>query len=169
MSLSRDSVLEAVLNSYKSYFDIERVVDQGSIVAKACFHSRTEKFVLVKSVKVWVVETNDYVYVYSTPFLDLDEFTKCKEKSISEGLMQIHPHNEHMCSYITAIILADTIDPLVISKIKSCKFSKNFLLTFHGWAILRLLVLDINTPAVIANKAGKELTDFLSSCLKEVS
>ena len=68
MSLSRDSVLEAVLNSYRNYFDIEKVTNQGSLVAKAQFHSRTEKFVLTKSVKMWGVETNDYVYVYSTPF-----------------------------------------------------------------------------------------------------
>lgn len=169
MSLSRDSVLEAVLNSYRNYFDIEKVTNQGSLVAKAQFHSRTEKFVLTKSVKMWGVETNDYVYVYSTPFLNIDEFVRCKEMSIESGLMQIHPHSEHMCSYITAIILTDTLDQSIVSDIKSCKFSKNFLLTLHGWVILRLLVVDINTPAVISNKAGKELTDFIDSCLNEGS
>lgn len=168
MPLSRDSVLEAVLNSYKNYFDIENVTGQGSLVAKAKFHSRTEKFVLIKAVKMWGVESNDYVYVFSTPFLNSDELVKCKEKSINDGLLQIHPHSEHMCSYITAIILTDAVDQAVMPDIKACKFSKNFLLTFHGWAILRLLVVDINTSAVIPNRAGKELTDFLSSCLKEV-
>lgn len=168
MSSSRDSVLEAVLKSYKNYFDIEHVTNQEPLVAKACFHSRTEKFVLVKSVKMWGVESNDYVYVFSTPFLNFDEFVRCKEKAIADGLLQIHPHSEHMCSYITAIILTDGVDPAITSDIKACKFSKNFLLTFHGWTILRLLVVDINTSAVISNKAGKELIDFLSSCLKEV-
>ena len=169
MPLSRDSVLEAVLNSYKNYFDIENITGQESLVAKAKFHSRTEKFVLTKSVKMWGVETNDYVYIFSTPFLNSDELVKCKEKSINDGLLQIHPHNEHMCSYITAVILTDAVDQAVVPDIKACKFSKNFLLTFHGWAILRLLVVDINTSAVISNRAGKELIDFLSSCLKEVS
>ncbi len=169
MPLSRDSVLKAVLNSYKNYFDIEYTTGHGSLVAKAKFHSRTEKFVLTKSVKMWGVETNDYVYIFSTPFLNSEEFINCKEKSIKDGLLQIQPHSEHMCSYITAVILTDEMDQTIIPDIKACKFSKNFLLTFHGWAILRLLVVDINTSTVISNRAGKELIHFLSSCLKEVS
>lgn len=167
MTISRASVLETVLKAYKNHFDIERFNKQDGLVAKAIFHSRTEKFILTKSVKMWGVETNDYVYIYSLPYLNNDHLAACKEQSVQDGLQQIHPHKEHMCSYITAIILADDLDSQMVKDIKSCSFSKNFLLTFHGWAILRVLVINISTSTIIPNRAGRELVDFLTSCLKE--
>ena len=52
--------VDRLLETYSVYYDVE-TCEEGDLVAKACFHSRGEKYLLTRSVNLWSVEDNEYV------------------------------------------------------------------------------------------------------------
>ena len=62
--MTKETFLQKLLPSYESYFDIQHNVTIGSrqYPALAQFHSRSEKYILVRSAKIWATEMNEYAY-----------------------------------------------------------------------------------------------------------
>ena len=71
-------------------------------------------------------------------------------------MAQIRPHKEHKSSYVTLVILADTIDPEAKELIQKTRFQKNFRLALHGWMEYHIASMEISTNSFLSNPAGKE-------------
>jgi len=156
-------MLQAIIDAYIPSFDIERdvIIDGEDIAVFAEYHSRTEKYVLVKSAKLWGAEANEYIFVATRNNLDLNCFYSLKEAVLKEGLSRIKPHSEHMCSYISLIILADCIDSEAIRLISKTRYQKRYRLSFHGWMEFRITALELSSGSITANPAGKSIREFL--------
>lgn len=167
-SQERQEKLERLLLAYKDYFDIDREVPEGEGVfcASAKFHSRSEKYVLVKKAQIWAMEQNEYVYFSELEHLDLNTLNSLFEKARDCGMAQIKPHSEHMYSYVTLIILADSIDPEAAEALKKIRFQKSFWLSLHGWMEFRIAAVDFSGSTVISNKPGKSVRVLLEQNLR---
>ena len=153
--------MQQLLTQYEPYFDITTYHDDTPLKSQCVFHSRSEKYVLSKKAQLWAAETNEYLYIFSVPALTMDIFTACRDQALTLGMKLIKPHREHMYSYITAILLYDTTDEAVLQALQRYKKSQNFKLSLHGWMEYRIAAANVQTHAVVGNKAGKDVKQFL--------
>ena len=160
--------LEKLLLAYQGYFDIKRDVKIGedSFAATAEFHSTSEKYVLVKRAKIWSLESNEYAYFHLADKLDLNGFQHIQEAALNAGMDLVHPHSEHMYSYVTLVILADEIDKDAKEALKKLRFEKNFRLSLHGWMEFRIAAIDFSNGEIISNRAGKPVRELLEQNLQ---
>ena len=150
--------LEKLLTAYARYFDVERdvAVDGGSFPAAADYHFREENYVATRAHTIYASEQHEYVYFYVTERLDLAELQKQIDLSREAGMKKVNPHSEHMFSYVTLVILADTIDEDAKRALKRYRYRKNFRLTLQGWMEYHIAALETSTNSFLSNPAGKE-------------
>lgn len=163
VSEERQRVLDRLLDSCASCFDIEQdaVIDGERLAAIAEFHSRSERYVLVKSAKLWAAESNEYLFFVSEGHVDLSRWRSLRDLIRTEGLNRIKPHSEHMCSYVSMVLLADNIDEHALREIRRYRFSRSFRLSLHGWMEFKIAALDCASGSAVSNPQGKALLTML--------
>ena len=163
MDMTRQERLDKLLNAYSHYYDIARdvTVEGGSFPATACYYLRDENYLISKKHVLSAVENHEYVYFYLTEHLDVETLQKQIDLSREAGMSHIKPNKEHMSSFVTLVILADTIDPEAKTLIKKTRFRKNFRLALHGWMEYHIAAMEISTNSFLSNPAGKEARKLL--------
>ena len=158
MEMTRQERLERLLNAYSHHYDIDRdvTVEGGSYPATAFFFLRDENYLISKKHVLNAVENHEYVYFYLTEHLDAQTLRNQIELSRKAGLDKIQPSGEHMFSFVTLVILADTIDPEAKKIIQKTRFRKNFRLALHGWMEYHIAAMECSTQSFLSNPAGKE-------------
>ena len=129
------------------------------------FHSRAEKYVFVKKAQIWAAEAHDYLFIQYMPCLTVSALQALIALLQTQGINKIQPHPEHMQSSLTLIVLTDRADDDSLSLCRKTKFHKSFRFGWYGWANLRLAVLDKTAQTVMTNRAGKDLSHFLTDFL----
>ena len=167
--LTKEKLLETLLQSYSAYFDIENniYINDSYYDAVAKYHSRSEKYLLTKKAKLWAAETNEYVFFIKCNRFDCELFKKSSTDIIEQSLKMIQPHNEHMYTYISMIVIADEIDDAAREQFIKFNFRKNFLFSLHGWTELRIAVFNLAEKTIETNSLGKELKQNFKKTLKK--
>ena len=149
--------LEKLLNAYSHQYDIDRdvEVDGGSFPATATFYLRDENYLISKKHVLSAVENYDYTYFYLTEHLDADALREQIDLTMKVGRARIKPNKDHMSSFITLVILADSIDEEAKKLIRKTRFQKYFRLALHGWMEYHIAALENSTNSVLCNPAGK--------------
>ena len=163
----KQAKLERVLLAYTNYYDIERENPEGDgeFIATAQFHSLSEKYVLVKKAKLWSMEQHEYVY-FMMGESDADTVNTLSKKAIDLAMPHIEPNSNHMCSNVTLIMLADSLDDAAREAVKRQRFQKSFRLSLHGWMEFRIAAVDFSAKEIISNKAGKSVRVLLEKNLQ---
>lgn len=157
--------LEKLLNAYSHLYDIARdvTVDGQNFPATATYYLRDENYLISKKHVLSAVEQHEYVYFHLTSQLEKHELQTMIDAARQDGLRKVHPSKEHMFSYITLIVLADTIDPEALRLIRKTRIRKNYLLTLHGWMEFRLAAMETSSNRFFSNPAGRETKKILVS------
>lgn len=168
----RQQFLERLMRNYTPYYDIERF-DTGEkpkpdipIVAECVFDVHSEKYVLVKKAVLYEADSHEYLYLFSTPHLDMDTYTKCHDAAYEMGMKRVEPRRGHMYSYITALYLCDSCDADVIKKVKKTRIRKDFMFSFRGWMEFHTALVKFDDRSVCTNRAGRENAKFLKKLLQ---
>ena len=163
MEMTQQERLEKLLSAYSHHYDIARdvTVEGGSFPATAFFFLRDENYLVSKKHVLSAVENHEYVYFYLTEHLTAEDLQKQIELSMSAGMGHIKPNREHMSSFVTMVVLADTIDPEAKALIKKTRFRKYFRLALHGWMEYHIAAMEISTNSFLSNPAGKEARKLL--------
>ena len=163
MDITREELLEKLLRAYSHRYDIVRdvEVEGGRYPAGAIYYLRDENYLISKKHVLSAVENHEYVYFYLTEHLDVKTLQKQIDLSREAGMSHIKPNKEHMSSFVTLAILADTIDPEAKALIKKTRFRKNFRLALHGWMEYHIAAMEISTNSFLSNPAGKEARKLL--------
>jgi hypothetical protein len=105
----RSVIIDRLFNVYNAWYDVSPGDLGSGLPLKAmCIHrARKEKFVLSRKAKLWAIETNDYLYLFSMEKLDMDQAEACISFSIEDALPRVKPHSEHMYSFITAVFITN--------------------------------------------------------------
>lgn len=163
--MDKREALEKLLDAYSHSYDLSREVEaEGTVYpAAAHFYLRDEHYLVRRDKKFYATEQHDYTYFYLADHLDAETLRQQIERSRAAGLKEIKPHKEHMCSYVTLVILADTIDPEAKKLIKRTRFQKNFRLALHGWMEYHIAAMECSTLSFLSNPAGKVARKTLES------
>ena len=149
--------LDKLLNAYSHQYIVERdvTVEGGSFPATATFFLRDENYLISKKHVLSAVENYDYTYFYVTDHLDADTLRQQIDLTLKVGTARVKPHKDHMSSFVTLVILADTIDPEAKELIQKTRFHKNFRLALHGWMEYHIAAMECSTNSFLSNPAGK--------------
>ena len=73
---------------------------------------------------------------------------------VKTGTANIKPNKEHKSSYVSLVILADSMDAEAKKLIRKTRFQKNFRLALHGWMEFHIAAMEISTNSFLSNPAG---------------
>ena len=122
--------LTQLLNGYRNNFDIEEYGDrEEGLIATAHMHVEEYQCAIFKECKMWTADADEYVYIYRIPKLDAETATRIINETHDDGMPKIDlDHvsfkNQHMCTHLVALIIADEADAEAIKRIKKCKIYK---------------------------------------------
>ncbi len=169
MIADKESFLADFKESFTIYYDVfpAEASEELPLQFRADYHSRGEKYILVKEAQIWAAETNEYVYVFYAPSFDADTVRRCIDHALEDGLPRIKPHKEHMYTYIVAEFIADELGEDIKKVIKKSRFYKNYKLSLHGFSALKAAGLDLGTEKIVTNKIGHDLTKFFKAFIKK--
>lgn len=158
MELTKEQCLSKLLDAYSHHYDIERdvVIGENTFPATATYYLRDENYLISRKHVLSAVESHEYVYFFLCDHLDVPTLQKQIELTKQLGLAQIQPSKVHMCSYVTLVVLADTIDPEAKRLVKRTHFRKNYLMALHGWMEYHVAAMERSTNSFLSNPAGKE-------------
>ena len=159
--------LDKLLNAYSHQYDIARdvTVDGGFFPATATFYLRDENYIINKKHVLSAVENYDYTYFYITDHLDAATLRQQIDLTMKVGTAQIKPHRDHMSSFVSLVILADTIDEEAKKLIRKTRFQKYFRLALHGWMEYHIAAMETSTNSFLSNPAGKGAKKILEQNL----
>jgi len=158
MEMTLQNRLEKLLEAYSHHYNITRDVrteDGAEYPAAATFFMRDENYAFSKKAVISAYEQYDYTFFYLTEHLDAETAKQQLDLALKAGMAQIRPHKEHKSSYVTLVILADTIDPEAKELIQKTRFQKNFRLALHGWMEYHICAMECSTNSFLSNPAGK--------------
>ena len=160
--------LDKLLKAYSHQYNIDRdvTVEGGSFPATATFFLRDENYLISKKHVLSAVENYDYTYFYITEHLDAATLQQQIDLTKKVGCARVKPHREHMSSFVTLIILADTIDEEAKAIIRKTRFQKYFRLALHGWMEYHIAAMESSTNRFLSNPAGKGAKKTLEQNLR---
>lgn len=152
---------DLLLDRYSAYYDVARC-DEGDLFARAEFHSRGEKYFLVRNVNLWSVEDHEYVFFFAGERLTPQILERDRQMSIDEGMSRIRPGSNHRSSCITTVLLYDLIDDECFEAIKKIKLHRDFGFMLKGWMDYRIAAVDVSGTTCY-NRAGRDVIRNLTS------
>ena len=165
MDMTLQERLEKLLSAYSHHYNVTRdvEVEGGSFPAAAEFFLRDENRLLTKEHTFYALEQHEYAYFYVTEHLDANTLRRQIALSQRAGLARVRPHKEHMFSYVTLVILADTIDPEAKALLKRTRLRRSFRLMLHGWMEYHIAAMECSTVSFLSNPAGREARKTLEN------
>ena len=155
--MTKQERLEKLLNAYSHHYDIERdVTINGTYYpAAATFFLRDVNYLVSKKHVLSAVENFEYVFFHVCDTLTAEDLKKHIEVTRDEGLARVRPHKEHMSTFATLVVLADSIEPEAKKLIKKTRFSKYYRLALQGWMEYHIAAMEISTNSFLSNPTGR--------------
>lgn len=156
--MHKREILDKILDAYSHHYDLDR---DGSLngadhyPATATYFLRDENYLISKKHVLSAYESYDYMYFYLTEHLDAKNLQGEIDFSLAEGMKRVRPHKEHMSSFITLVIIADTIDEDAKRLLKRFNRRKYFRLALHGWMEYHIAAMEISTNSFLSNPTGR--------------
>ncbi|MGN0072694.1 MAG: hypothetical protein ACI36W_02710 [Coriobacteriales bacterium] len=156
-------VLERLLAAHEAWFDVTRDYEYAGrgFEGYAEFHSYGEKYVLSKKRKLWEVEAHEYLFFKLVERLDEETFLDYLEFMKTEAVKKANPGPNHMTSYISLVLIAQEVERGAGRTLRKTSYHKTFKMGFHGYAELRLCVVDLAGHQVLTNAMGKSMKKAL--------
>ena len=161
-------VLERLLAAHGAWFDVSRDVSVAGRVFRALaqFHSFGEQYVLVKRVKLWEAEEHEYMLFDVRDHIDVEAARSYVEFMKNEALELVKPEPNHMSSFRTLVVIANSASDEACSLFRKTSHRKNFMWGIRGWSDVRLALIDLSKPQgsrVVCNGAAKRIRKSLEA------
>lgn len=157
--------LERLLRSYTQYYDMNPE-PPAPFQAAAEFHSHGESYLLIKSAKLWEMDSNEYVYFAVQERFSAEELSARIEAGWDHAMPQIHPGENHRNSDVTVIFLAESLSDDAQKLLRRTHCSKGYRHGLEGWSNLRLGAIELSSGRVTVNRHGRDLKKLLGNILK---
>ena len=167
--------LNTILKTYKNSFDITKNYnfDNDNFSAYGYFNSKAEKYILVKEVNLWEVNSFEHIFFIELEKLKEENFlyfeNLLKEK-LEKNFVRKNkkfPEKNHMNSFITLVFISSSeVDEKLKNKIEKFKFEKTYLFSIRGFFSTKLLVVDLEKKKIFYNKPCKEIKNIFENTLK---
>lgn len=148
-------------DKYAGYFDVQRdcVVLGRVFPVYAVSQIRSDKYFASKKISLGGYENLEHCLVHGRQeALDqagLEEFMRVLKNAVDE---LVKPHHEHMSTTITGVLVAERgIAPGTVKRVHKFSLGRTYRWGLHGWSRVRLILVDLATGQVHANKKGREV------------
>lgn len=164
--MTGNHLLEKLLDSFQSSYDIERTCDiNGDIYdAYASFNATSAKYVLVKKAELWRANCFEHVFFRLREKLtkkDIETFGEQIASYIEPELVRggkKWPEKDHMYTYMTAIYICEEgVAGDVKKSVQRFRYTKNYKFTIRGYSEARILVFDLENQKIFGNRAAATL------------
>ena len=160
--ITPQEALEQLLPSYERYYDVTRE-RRGSFAATARFYTKGEQYFLIKSAKMWELESNEFVYFLPTDHLTEDQLAERIEEAWNDAMPQVHPSESHRNSDVTLVVLTPELGKNVRKALRRFHRSVGYRHGMHGWSNLRLGAIELSDGKISTNRHGADLKKLLSN------
>ena len=120
---------------------------------------------LSKKAKIWGANIHEHVLFRSLEHLDTRALEGLIAFMKTEALSLIELNSEHMTTFLSLVIVAESADANAKELVRKTKFRKNFSFGLKGWTDLRLALIDLSDSSITTNPQGKELINTLEANL----
>lgn len=155
--MNTDEALKKLLRFFEHYYDVKRKNPAPPFAAEAEFHQHQEQYILVRAAHVSDVDSNEYVFFYTTENLTKESLAETAKKAWNEGLSRVKVYTGHMNSDVILVILADKIDEDAFKQIKKIKYYKSYFFSLRGWSHFKLVAMETSSKRLASNRLGKYL------------
>ena len=164
--MTGDNLLEKLLDSFQSSYDIEKTCDiNGDIYdAYASFNATSAKYVLIRKAELWRANCFEHVFFRLKKNLTKEDIENFREQIVSYIEPELvrggkrWPEKDHMYTYMTAVyICEDGVSEDVLEMVKRFRYVKNYKLTIRGYSEARILVFDLKNQKIFGNRAANPL------------
>ena len=160
--ITPQEALEQLLPSYERYYDVTRE-RRGSFAATARFYTRGEQYFLIKSAKMWELESNEFVYFLPTDHLTEDQLAERIEEAWNDAMPQVHPSESHRNSDVTLVVLTPELGKNARKALRRFHRSVGYRHGMHGWSNFRLGAIELSDGKISTNRHGADLKKLLSN------
>lgn len=166
--MTPQEALERLMRSYTRYYDL--IEDPPApFQASAEFHSHGESYLLIKSAKLWEMDSNEFVYFCAEDSLTAETISQRIEAAWDLAMPQIHPTENHRNSDVTVLFVTTSLDPEGRRLVRRTVRSKGYKHGLQGWSNLRLGAIELSTGHITCNRHGRDLKKLLSNIQKSSS
>ena len=166
MEYTREAVIDRLLRSYSSCYNIHLIEDdQVPITARCDFFEHSGKYVISKKAELWSADNEEFLYLVNIPHLTMELYQKWRDYIHEDGMNRIHVGPGHMASYITPVFICDTCEEEARKALKKCRIYKSFHFSLHGWADHQTALIELSTGQIDANAGGRQTAKILKKVL----
>ena len=155
--------LEKVLQMYGQYYTVRREDAAAPFLAEAESSVTDELLSGFKTVKISSAVSREIVFFAAEEELTAERAQFLAERAWEEGLPRVQPGPEHRNTDIILVILTDALPAEAAAVLKKFRRSKNYLFTFHGWSVLRLVAIETPSGKLVHNRMGQNLKNLFSN------
>lgn len=164
----RKKTIDRAIDICSTYYDVRRCPpERAPLQAVLELYQRQERYVLFRKAKLWVVNNEEFLFVFDIPHLTKGLFDASMSTVLSDGMERANIGPGHMATFLSAIFVCDDIDEDAAASLVKYKYRKNFKLTIHGWAEAHVGAISLADGRVISAKKGQELAKLLTAARKE--
>ena len=160
--MSPQEALERLLRSYTRYYDLSET-PPAPFQAAAEFHSHGESYLLIKSAKLWEMDSNEFVYFSAEDAMSTECVSNRIETAWNLAMPQIQPGENHRNSDVTVLFLTESLPDDARRLVRHTNRSKGYKHGIQGWSNLRLGAIELSTGRVTVNRHGRDLKKLLSN------
>lgn len=155
--MDRHEYMETLELKYARHFDIEKNIglfgETVDIYAKH-YNVNVRTFITKNDIIDRYVN-NEYCFVKGFENITSSEIAAFGEFLKTAAGNLVKPDKEHMSTYITGVLVAESIEESAAKAIKAYRYSKAYKFYLHGWCDVRFIGVDLGKGMTITNKAGK--------------
>ncbi len=135
--------------------DIEIMENKIDMLAK--FSDVSGRTFITKHDVIDRFENYEYCYIKKYDTVNEEEVTAYKQflKRIVDEC--ITPGKDHMSTYVTGVIIGNSINDNVKKIVEKYSYSKAYSFYFRGWCDIRLVCVGLDNNEIITNKAGRKV------------
>lgn len=177
MNFSREEAMEKILEVYSRWYILHKEMTTASgrvdssdtpnpeitLVQSGRMDEEEGQYLMSRRAMIWEAESHEYVYFFDVAHLTKADVEKALAESYERGMQCIVPSPKHRCSYIAAVIVADTADAEAINYIKKFTKRENFKMSLHGW--MDQMVGLVLPGKIEASPGSKRMEDILEYSL----
>ncbi len=162
-----DETLQALLRSYKRYYNVTTENAVEPFAAEAVFHTHDEQYFLVKSATLSEADAHEYIFFAASQNVGYADVQKLDERAWTEGLSRVVPHANHRSTDIVLVIVAEHIAEEAAEYIKKSRHYKSYRYTFQGWSHYSLVAIETSTGNFFCNRRGKSLKKLFRNIMRQ--
>ncbi|MBQ6116110.1 MAG: hypothetical protein IJL08_02155 [Oscillospiraceae bacterium] len=159
--MTPQEALERLLPAYSRYYDVVPEAP-APFDAAAEFHSHGESYILVKSAKLWEMDSNEYVYFAAGEAFSAEKLTQYIETAWALTMPRVTPGENHRSSDVTVIFLTPALESDARRVVRRTARSKSYRHGLQGWSNLRLGAYEYSTGRITCNRHGRDLKKIIS-------